>query len=187
MRPSNKLVRKAIREIMEPAIRALGFEGKYPAFKRIENGEIHYLEISTAKYGGSFGYGFSWCDNAPMTHWDGKIIPADQIERAHIPFEQAASICPLMDVWTLDGKPLRVSSGGFDYTYIVEDEAACRDLVDQAAATLPQADTWLKTRVPQELVFLAGKHPPTGYSSEFKIQMFLNKEEFRLRALGLIE
>lgn len=186
-RPTNKFIRKAIREIMEPAIRALGFEGRYSAFKRVENGEIHFLEIATAKYGGGFGYGFSWCENGPLTHWDEQIIPPDQIERAHIPFQQSASICPLMDLWTLDGEPLRVSSGGFDYTFIVEDEAACRELVEQAAATLPQADAWLKTRAPQELVFPAGKHPPTGYSTEFATKIFLNKEELRLRELGLIQ
>jgi len=186
-RPLNKFVRKAIREIMEPAIRALGFEGKYPNFKRIEDGEIHFLEISTAKYGGGFGYGFSWCENGPLGHGDGEAIPADQIERAHIPFEQSAGVSPLMDVWTLDGERLRVSAGDYNYELIIDDEDACRELVTEAAATLPQADSWLKTRGPQELVFLAGHYPPTGYSSDFALEIFRNKEDYRLRALGLID
>jgi len=186
-RPLNKFVRKAIREIMEPAIRALGFEGKYPNFKRIEDGEIHFLEISTAKYGGGFGYGFSWCENGPLGHGDGEAIPADQIERTHIPFAQSAGGSPLMDVWTLDGERLRVSAGDYNYELIIDDEDACRELVTEAAATLPQADSWLKTRGPQELVFLAGHYPPTGYSSDFALEIFRNKEDFRLRALGLID
>ena len=186
-RPSNKYVRKAIREIMEPAIRALGFEGKYPDFKRFENGEIHFLEISATKYGGGFGYGFSWCKNGPLKHWDDKVIPVDQIERAHIPFEQSASVSRLLDVWTLDGQHRRVSAGSFDYELIVEDEPACRALVEEAATTLPQADIWLKTREPQEAVFLAGQYQPTGYSSEFALEILCNKEQLRLQSLGLAD
>ena len=186
-RPSNKFVRKAIREIMEPAICELGFEGKYPSFKRVLGAEIHFLDLGTAKYGGSFSYTVGWCANGPLTHWDDEIISAETIEMAHLPFENRASAHQMIDQWTLDGERLRCTSGGFDYAFFVENAELCSQLVKCATETLPQADAWLRTKKTQDAIWGVGATPPTGTSSDVNLQMFINKEELRVRALGLVE
>ncbi|WP_271438622.1 DUF4304 domain-containing protein [Pontixanthobacter luteolus] len=186
-RPSNKFVRKAIREIIEPELAKYGFEGKYPEFKRITDTEIHFFDIQTAKYGGSFGYTVGWCRNGPLTHWDEQRIPTEEIQMLHLPFDNRASVSRMIDMWRLNGEKFRATLGGFDYTLIIEDEAACRELVREAAETLPQAMTWLDTREPQDAISAVGHHPPLAQSRELTLEISRNKEENRLRSIGLLD
>ena len=186
-RPSNKFVRKAIREIIEPELKKYGFEGKYPHFKRITDTEIHFFDFHTAKYGGSFGYTVGWCRNRPLNHWDERWIQPAEIEMQHLPFENRASVSRMVDMWRLTGEKFRATLGGFDYTLIVEDENACRELVREAAETLPQAMAWLATRQPQDAISAVGHRPPPAQSRELTLEISRNREENRLRSLGLID
>ena len=137
-RPSNRLVRKAIREIMEPQIAALGFTGKYPEFRRDLGGETHFLLFQTAKYGGAFGVSGAWGN---LREFEGK-----EPSLAATAFEHRASLTRRIDLWRLDGTPFAFRPKMFDYTFIVEDAAACEALVDEAANALPELLQWFETK-----------------------------------------
>lgn len=148
-RPSNRLVRKAIRDIMEPQIAALGFTGKYPEFRRDLNGETHFLLFQTAKYGGSFSYSVAWRNRLPYLEHGRDPLPPDQVTLAHTDFDKRASACHVVPVGDVETQRMALRRvGGFDYEHIVEDEEACRALVEEAAEILPRMDHWLKTREP---------------------------------------
>ncbi|RGP40484.1 hypothetical protein BPTFM16_00769 [Altererythrobacter insulae] len=148
-RASNRFVRKAIREIIEPQIVELGFTGKYPDFRRDWNGETHFLSFSSAKYGGSFGYTGAWRKRIPFLEGDHVPLPPDEVTLAHTSFDDRASAVHIIETGLVDSQRMAWrSQGNFHYEAIVDDEDACRMLVKDAAAVLPRLDHWLKTREP---------------------------------------
>lgn len=148
-RPSNRLVRKAIREIMEPQIAALGFTGKYPEFRRDVKGETHFLLFQTNKYGGSFWYSVAWRKRLPYLEHGRDPLPPDQVTLAHTDFDKRATAAHVVPVGDVETQRMAWRSvGDFEYDQIVEDVEACRALVKEAAEILPRLDHWLKTREP---------------------------------------
>jgi hypothetical protein len=151
-KPPANLIRKAIRELIEPQIAALGFVGKYPEFRRETPGEIHFLLFFTAKYGGSFSYSAAWDHRDPDNSWADRSI-------AHTDFRNRALVKRVMDLWRIDGTPFRAPVGDFEYRYLAEDAQACRALVAEVAATLPAVDHWLRTRQAAECLEVGGAKP----------------------------
>jgi hypothetical protein len=154
-KPSTKFIRKAIRDLIEPQIAALGFTGKYPEFRREVPGEIHFLYFFTAKYGGSFSYSAAWDMRGPDNNWANRTI-------AHADFRNRATVQCVTQLWTIDGTPFRAPVGPFEYRYMAEDEQACRALVGEAAATLPAVDQWLRTRQDAECLEVGGAKAGTA-------------------------
>lgn len=165
-KPSNRLVRKAIREIMEPQIKALGFNGKYPEFRRTWERETHFIWFQTRKYGGGFNYQGAWCKRGKFNHC-GKLLAEDEVEFVHTDFDDRASIERLAELGLMDGTMALRSIGDFDYEHIVEDEAACRELVKEAVALLPALDHWLTTREPVAGISCKGHRMRHGLSRRF--------------------
>lgn len=145
----NRFIRKAIRDLMEPQIAALGFTGKYPEFRREVEGEIHFLFFFTAKYGGSFSYSAAWGRRGPDNEWADRSI-------AHTDFDNRGSVMRIADLCSVNGEPFRASVGHFEYRYMAEDEQACCTLVAEAAATLPAVEQWLRTRQDTECLQIGG-------------------------------
>ncbi len=144
-----KFIRKAIRDLMEPQIAALGFTGAYPEFRREVPGEIHFLYFFSAKYGGSFSFSAAWDRRGPANTWTERSI-------AHTDFRNRATVQRTFDLWSIDGTPFRAAVGPFEYRYMTEDEPACRALVAEAAATLPAVDLWLRTRQEADCLEVGG-------------------------------
>ena len=147
--PSNRLVRKAIRNILEPELEALGFTGKYPEFRRDWQDETHFIEIFTRKYGGGFAYTGAWRKRRDYVQAPTYRLPPEDVRLIHTDFDDRATVVRIKPMGVVEtGRMAWRSVGDFDYTYIVEDEDACRDLVEEAAQLLPALDHWLKTREP---------------------------------------
>ena len=165
-KPSNRLVRKAIREIMEPQITALGFTGKYPEFRRTWERETHFIWFQTRKYGGGFNYQAAWCKRGKFNH-NGTMLAEDEVEFVHTDWDNRATVERLAELGLIDGTIALRSVGDFDYEYIVEDEQACRSLVEESAAPLPALDHWLKTREPAAGISCKGHRMRHGLSQRF--------------------
>ncbi|WP_394727893.1 hypothetical protein [Altererythrobacter sp. GH1-8] len=146
-RPSNRHIRNAIREIIEPRLMELGFTGKYPEFRREWECETHFILFQTAKYGGSFSYSAAWRRRLPYLSHNRPPIPPEEVSLAHTEFDDRASAVRVVPFCLIDSQRSAWRSvGWFDYSYLVENEGDCRALVAEAAALLPALDHWLKTR-----------------------------------------
>src|SRR5262249_30102548 len=72
----------ALRNVVVPVLRDIGFAGSFPHFRRIGNSQVDLLTVQFNRYGGSFVVEVACCDPAGITtHW-GKHIPA-KTARAH--------------------------------------------------------------------------------------------------------
>ena len=77
----NKMI-AALREVVVPVLRDMGFSGSFPHFRRIGESQVDLLTFQFNRYGGSFVVEVAYCDPAGVpTHW-GRHIPAEEV-RAH--------------------------------------------------------------------------------------------------------
>lgn len=167
-RPSNRLVRKSIREVIEPAISDLGFTGKYPEFRRSFGDETHFLLFQPRKYGGGFSISAAWCKRGPFTHWDGVEMDEDEVAFIHTPFEHRASLLRTIPMGIVEEQRIAWrSAGDYDYAFILTDEDACLALAQEAALDLPLLDHWLKTKQPGRGIDCTGHKMRTGLSKQF--------------------
>ena len=137
-RPSTRLIRKAQRELIEPAIMRAGFAGKYPRWQRNIGDEIHFLCISPAKYGGAFGIHGAWGKLAEFGDHAPSLAATD--------FDNRAAITRAIPLWRVDGSPWTFRPKMFEYHLISDDAAECRSLVAEAADALPALMAWFDTK-----------------------------------------
>ena len=74
----------ALREMVVPVLRDMGFSGSFPDFRRIRDSQIDLLTFQFNRYGGSFVVEIAFC--APdgfTTHW-GKHIPPNEVQARDI-------------------------------------------------------------------------------------------------------
>jgi hypothetical protein len=72
----------ALREIILPVLRDMGFKGSFPHFRRIRDTQIDLLTFQFSHYGGSFVVEVAHCEPGGFTTPWGKHIPPKQV-RAH--------------------------------------------------------------------------------------------------------
>ena len=148
-RPSNRLVREAIREILEPELKTLGFAGKYPEFRRDWQDETHFVAIFTRKYGSGFSCTGAWRKRLEYIQSPTYRLAPEEVRLVHTEFDDRATLVRIKQMGVVETRRMAWRSvGDFDYTHIVEDEQACRHLVLEAVRLLPSLDHWLKTREP---------------------------------------
>lgn len=137
-KPSNRLIRKAIRELIEPEIAARGFTGKYPEFQRESGDEFHFIDIGTAKYGGGFGITGAWGTRECFGQYPPCLAATD--------FDDRACITRAVKLWRVDGTAYTYRPKIFDYELLVKDAESCRELVCEALAAMPALDAWFDTK-----------------------------------------
>jgi hypothetical protein len=91
----NKMI-DAIRHVVVPTLRDMGFRGSYPHFKRIRDSQIDLLMFQFNRYGGSFVVEVAFCDPAGWTHANGRYIPAKEVQVGDISPRQRLRLgsCP---------------------------------------------------------------------------------------------
>ncbi|GAA4643644.1 hypothetical protein GCM10023115_16040 [Pontixanthobacter gangjinensis] len=137
-RASNRPMRKAIRDIVEPAIEALGFTGKYPAWQRAFGEEFHFIELRTDKYGGCFGISGAWGTAKDFGDHPPSLPATD--------FEHRASITRPIELWTIEGEAYTHWISAFDYQYILGDPNECSALAQEAADGLSALKQWFASK-----------------------------------------
>ena len=131
-------MRKAIKDIIEPEIAAMGFTGKYPEWQRQVGEEFHFIAVSTAKYGGAFGISGAWGTAADFGEYPPRLPATD--------FDNRASVMRGTQLWTIDGKTYTYWLSGFDYSLIVDDAQECRELAREALPGLAALGNWFATK-----------------------------------------
>ncbi|MFZ1743426.1 MAG: hypothetical protein WAT93_11250 [Pontixanthobacter sp.] len=137
-KPSNRLLRRAIKDIIEPDIAALGFTGKYPEWQRKSGEEYHFIEIYTAKYGGSFGISGAWGTAKDFGQYPPRLPATD--------FDNRASVMRGIHLWSIDGRPFTHWQSSFDYSLIVSDAEQCQELARETLPGLAALERWFATK-----------------------------------------
>ena len=69
----------ALKRVFVPALRARGFKGSFPHFRRPNNEQIDLLTVQFDRWGGGFVVEIAKCDpEGVTTHW-GKKIPPNKV------------------------------------------------------------------------------------------------------------
>ncbi len=132
-----KQVRRRIRAALVPHIESYGFVGKYPAFQRVEEGQLHLLAIVYDKYGGGFVLEFGRMAPGPFEAPWGDTVPQAELEIGHAPLNSRARL-----VRTTQGNGLYEDFFRFDEPGM--DAAGCARLVDEVVGKFGQVDEWLR-------------------------------------------
>ncbi|WP_230292743.1 hypothetical protein [Croceicoccus sp. Ery5] len=135
---SNRHMRKAIRDIVEPALHAMGFDGDYPVFHRLTGTEWHGLAIRTDKYGGGFSIDMA---RGPFSRARYLRLRKTDPAQARLPDIADYDRRQRASLWHEDASGRW--SGDFRYDTIRDDPDACRALASELAALLPEAGLWL--------------------------------------------
>jgi len=134
----NRIARRLLKKSLAPKLGAEGFQGKFPNFQRLENGELHLLSVEFDKHGGGFFLEFTRRPSGSMeTSWS-EVIPERELTVAHTRIESRARL-------QQNGHPNSLSEDWFRYENLSEDEI--EKLILHVAILLPQVNDWLRKNV----------------------------------------
>lgn len=74
MNETRQKMDSALKEIVIPKLRKIGFKGSIPHLRRIINSEIHLFSFQFDRYGGGFVIEIARAENKPFKTYWGKII-----------------------------------------------------------------------------------------------------------------
>jgi hypothetical protein len=123
---------KELKSRVVPALRASGFKGSFPHFRRLRGGTIHLLTFQFDRYGGGFVIEISRCPPEGITAPWGKAIPASKVTTWDMPSDQRARLTPRQ-------------VAGTDYWFRY-DNGNVRIPADQVLECLPSAEDWWLAR-----------------------------------------
>ena len=81
---SRKNMEQALKEFFVPELRALGFKGSFPHFRRIAENSIDLLTFQFYSAGGSFVVEIGQCPLEGFTNAVGILTPANEVTVAHV-------------------------------------------------------------------------------------------------------
>jgi len=94
MTHERKAMDDALKELVVPKLRAVGFKGSLPHFRRVASGGLDILTFQFDRYGGGFIIELARCSkDGFVTTW-GKIIPANKITAWDLPLNWRHRIQP---------------------------------------------------------------------------------------------
>jgi hypothetical protein len=124
---------RALKAEFVPVLKALGFEGRFPHFKRTSPASIDLLMVQFNRYGGSFVVEIATAPLNGITYRNGNHVPVENLEVGHT-----------LHRWRLGAK------GGEDCWFEFSDE----DPVEVTRRLVPllqsEAEPWWKS-APQHL------------------------------------
>ena len=88
VRATNDKMRESLRRILVPELRARGFKGSLPQFRRIRESCVDLLGIQFNKYGGSFVVEIASCSPEGLQSFGGPIIPAEKARYWQVDFHK---------------------------------------------------------------------------------------------------
>ena len=85
---TNDKMRQSLRKILVPELRARGFKGSLPHFRRIRESRVDLLGIQFNKYGGSFVVEIASSAPEGLELYAEKIIPAEEARHWHMGWDE---------------------------------------------------------------------------------------------------
>ena len=115
----------ALKGVLVPHLRAMGFAGSLPRFRRERNGAIELLTVSFSKYGGAFDI---WIVRIPPQGlpYDGAFLPVEKVRAEH-----------LADTFKLGAHDRRIDHERYDFRRTDPAHVAA-----SACADLDRPETW---------------------------------------------
>jgi Domain of unknown function (DUF4304) len=81
---SRPVMDRALKAIFVPALRARGFTGSLPHFRRIRSDRIDLVTVQHSRYGGEFVVELAQCGPDGVTAGQGKEAPPDKVTAHHL-------------------------------------------------------------------------------------------------------
>jgi len=81
---SRPIMDRVLKEIVVPELRARGFTGSLPHFRRIRSDRIDLVTVQYSRYGGEFVVELSQCGPEGVTADRGKEAPRDKVTAHHL-------------------------------------------------------------------------------------------------------
>jgi len=69
----------SLKKIVIPTLRAKGFKGSFPHFRRIKENKIDLLTFQFDRYGGGFVIELAFCPPEGVTHYWGEKVPPNKV------------------------------------------------------------------------------------------------------------
>jgi hypothetical protein len=133
------LMRRALKHVVVPALKNLGFAGRTSSFRRVDGEFLDLLSVQYCKYGGEFILEFARRDRGPMQASWGAMVPEDKLTVAYLSSRLRARL-------EQRGRTMGPSLRGFRYAGFSEDPQRYELLANEVAGLLVQVDAWLKTK-----------------------------------------
>ncbi|WP_084324196.1 DUF4304 domain-containing protein [Hyphomonas polymorpha] len=81
---------KALKQLVVPLLRTLGFQGSYPHFRRMQNEQIDLLSFSFSRFGGEFSAELAICPVDGFRYHSGKLVPPEKVTAFNILSERTS-------------------------------------------------------------------------------------------------
>ncbi|QIF03327.1 DUF4304 domain-containing protein [Roseimicrobium sp. ORNL1] len=131
-----KLMNKAIKAELIPALSAAGFAGKHPRFQRFSGGRIHFLSINQNKMGTAFFLEFGHHPRGEkLTAW-GEVVPEEKLMLEHVLFTERARLQARKNGYN------SMEEDWFSFGAFGPDLAEYSALASSVAGMLPQIEDW---------------------------------------------
>jgi hypothetical protein len=122
----------ALKELVVPALRALGFMGSLPHFRRVSGDSLDLLTFQFDKWGGGFVIEIARSLDKPVTTYWGKVVSPTKLTAHDLHADQRFRIQPRagsgVDAW------FRFDDGRVD------------EVAKEVLANLPRAEAWWREK-----------------------------------------
>jgi hypothetical protein len=161
---ANRKMLEALESLAGPVLRERGFVGRFPVFRRTQNGELHILELQFSVYGPAFRLNLGVCSAKGITTKWGEFVPADKVTTGH----------DVERTYFLD--PRNITEGKSKEHWFGFSEGNVKQIAQDFLKNLEIAETW----------FLTGNapHPPKrrrstgGFLHRFLLRVFTRPPRF---------
>ncbi|WP_113957315.1 DUF4304 domain-containing protein [Roseimicrobium gellanilyticum] len=131
-----KLMNKAIKAELVPALNAAGFIGKYPRLQKFSGDYIYFLSINQNKPGTAFFLEFGIHPRGEkLTSW-GEVVPEEKLMLEHVLFPERARLQARKNGHS------SVEEDWFSFQAFGSDLALYSGLASSVAGMLPQMEDW---------------------------------------------
>jgi hypothetical protein len=120
-----ELIDKELKTKFVPELRAKGFKGSYPHFRRLRDKLIDILGIQFSQWSPLFYIEIAISPEEGITLLDGQHFPPKTVKHYHT------------------GKRMRIGKGAFDFEH-----KSAEEIVERAIHSLPEAEEWWKSNQP---------------------------------------
>jgi len=130
----SKMVAK-LKELVIPQLKARGFSGSFPHFRRFQENKIDVLTFQFSRWGGSFVVEVASCSSSGVVLHDGEQIPPKNIKAHHI--------YPCL---RLGSNPPEKTDHWFDYESATYGESIYQMMAEEVLMCIPQAERYWNSK-----------------------------------------
>lgn len=148
MTDERKAMDDALKELVGPKLRAVGFKGSLPHFRRVASGGLDVVTFQFDRYGGGFVIEAARCSREGFVTTWGKEIPASKVTAWDLPSSWRHRIQP--------------QAGGSTDSWFRFENGKVRDAALAVLHLLPALEAWFEAEAQQVAPADRPKAAPSG-------------------------